>query len=58
MEQLRQGVATDHADLKKKEFDAGPKASQGYGGKFGVQTDRMDKVELRNFEMLLNIVIH
>ena len=25
-------------------MEAGPKASYGYGGKFGVQKDRMDKV--------------
>ena len=30
--------------MKKKEFEAGPKASYGYGGQFGVQKDRMDKV--------------
>lgn len=31
------------ADKKKRDYDEGPKASTGYGGKFGVQKDRMDK---------------
>jgi len=37
-------VRTDDDDVKTKEMEAGPKASYGYGGKFGVQKDRMDKV--------------
>ena len=49
MKKLREGVQTDHQELKKKEFDAGPKASEGYGGQFGVMTDRMDKVELLTY---------
>ena len=44
MKSLRENVTKDHTDLKNKEFEAGPKASYGYGGKFGVQKDRMDKV--------------
>lgn len=30
--------------MKKKELETGPKASYGYGGKFGTERDRMDKV--------------
>ena len=41
---LREQVETDHAKVKQKEQEEGPKASYGYGGKFGVQKDRMDKV--------------
>ncbi|XP_076801501.1 src substrate cortactin-like isoform X5 [Clavelina lepadiformis] len=40
---LREGVQTDDAKTKAKQMDEGPKASYGYGGKFGVQKDRMDK---------------
>lgn len=42
--QLREKVSTEHTNLKQKELDNMPKASHGYGGKFGVQQDRMDKV--------------
>lgn len=41
MDQLRQDVVKSDADAKK---NAVPKASYGYGGKFGVEKDRMDKV--------------
>uniref|UniRef100_A0A8B9RL44 Src substrate cortactin-like n=1 Tax=Astyanax mexicanus TaxID=7994 RepID=A0A8B9RL44_ASTMX len=40
---LRQKVSHEHEVVKKKELDSGPKASYGYGGKFGVEKDRMDK---------------
>ncbi|KAJ8007098.1 hypothetical protein DPEC_G00114040 [Dallia pectoralis] len=40
---LRQMVSQEHEVLKKKERAEGPKASYGYGGKFGVENDRMDK---------------
>ncbi|XP_043093573.1 src substrate protein p85-like isoform X4 [Puntigrus tetrazona] len=40
---LRQNVSREHEVVKKKELDQGPKASYGYGGKFGVEKDRMDK---------------
>ncbi|XP_061889693.1 src substrate cortactin-like isoform X2 [Entelurus aequoreus] len=40
---LRETVSTEHTSLKQKELDNMPKASHGYGGKFGVQQDRMDK---------------
>ncbi|KAK2854252.1 hypothetical protein Q5P01_006913 [Channa striata] len=41
--QLRETVSNEHTVLKKKELEVMPKASHGYGGKFGVQQDRMDK---------------
>ncbi|XP_026233471.1 src substrate cortactin isoform X4 [Anabas testudineus] len=40
---LRETVSSEHTDLKQKELDNMPKASHGYGGKFGVQQDRMDR---------------
>lgn len=39
---LRQTVSSEHTNLKQKELEAMPKASHGYGGKFGIQEDRMD----------------
>ena len=44
MKQLREDVEKDYKDIKQKELESGPKASYGYGGKFGVQQDRMDQV--------------
>ncbi|XP_051746786.1 src substrate protein p85-like isoform X4 [Ctenopharyngodon idella] len=41
--ELRQNVSREHEVVKKKEMDQAPKASYGYGGKFGVEKDRMDK---------------
>lgn len=41
---LRENVFQEHQSLKEKELETGPKASHGYGGKFGVEQDRMDKV--------------
>lgn len=41
--QLRETVSTEHTNLKQQELETMPKASHGYGGKFGVQQDRMDK---------------
>ncbi|KAI4900681.1 hypothetical protein NFI96_018738 [Prochilodus magdalenae] len=41
--QLREKVSCEHSELKQKELATMPKASHGYGGKFGVQQDRMDK---------------
>lgn len=41
--QLRNKVSEEHDSLKKKELESGPKASHGYGGRFGVERDRMDK---------------
>ncbi|XP_063701165.1 hematopoietic lineage cell-specific protein [Culicoides brevitarsis] len=43
MDQLREETEKADADKKKREYEQGPKASLGYGGKFGVQKDRMDK---------------
>uniref|UniRef100_A0A3Q4A9K6 SH3 domain-containing protein n=1 Tax=Mola mola TaxID=94237 RepID=A0A3Q4A9K6_MOLML len=42
--ELRNKVAVEHEQVKQK--DHTPKASYGYGGKFGVEKDRMDKVAL------------
>ncbi|KAJ8413080.1 hypothetical protein AAFF_G00106620 [Aldrovandia affinis] len=41
--ELRENVSSEHSTLKQKELESMPKASHGYGGKFGVQQDRMDK---------------
>ncbi|ELK38285.1 Src substrate cortactin [Myotis davidii] len=40
---LRENVYQEHRSLKEKELATGPRASHGYGGKFGVEQDRMDK---------------
>ncbi|XP_073514908.1 src substrate cortactin isoform X2 [Phyllobates terribilis] len=40
---LRENVSQEHKSLKEQELDEGPKASHGYGGRFGVEQDRMDK---------------
>lgn len=42
--ELRQKVAVEHEQVKSKENI--PKASYGYGGKFGVEKDRMDKLAM------------
>uniref|UniRef100_A0A7N6BSH9 SH3 domain-containing protein n=1 Tax=Anabas testudineus TaxID=64144 RepID=A0A7N6BSH9_ANATE len=42
--ELRSKVAVEHEQVKQKEST--PKASYGYGGKFGVEKDRMDKVAM------------
>ncbi|XP_026579915.1 hematopoietic lineage cell-specific protein-like isoform X2 [Pseudonaja textilis] len=44
--QLRSKVSEEHEVLKKKELEMAPKASYGYGGKFGTEKDRMDKSAL------------
>ncbi|XP_051885433.1 src substrate cortactin-like isoform X2 [Pristis pectinata] len=43
LHELRENVSQEHKSLKQKELADGPNASHGYGGKFGVQDDRMDK---------------
>ncbi|XP_076845840.1 src substrate protein p85-like [Brachyhypopomus gauderio] len=40
---LRQKVSHEHDEIKKKQMEEAPKASYGYGGKYGVEKDRMDK---------------
>lgn len=42
--ELRQKVSREYEQVKQKEQAQAPKASYGYGGKFGVEKDRMDKV--------------
>ncbi|XP_073435418.1 hematopoietic lineage cell-specific protein-like isoform X1 [Dendrobates tinctorius] len=46
IKELRSNVSKEHEQLKKKEFQQGPKASYGYGGQFGTEKDRMDKSAL------------
>ncbi|XP_075711243.1 src substrate cortactin-like [Rhinoderma darwinii] len=46
IKELRSNVSKEHEQLKKKEFQQGPKASYGYGGEFGTERDRMDKSAL------------
>lgn len=43
MEKLRQEALIAEKIQQEKKLDQMPKASEGYGGKFGVMTDRMDK---------------
>ncbi|CAL8328615.1 unnamed protein product [Boreogadus saida] len=40
---LREAVSMEHQRGKEKEQAAAPQASYGYGGRFGVEKDRMDK---------------
>ena len=40
MNKLREEVTQADANKKRKELEEGPRASYGYGGKFGVQEDR------------------
>lgn len=44
LQNLKQTVSKESESATKKAYDASSKGSYGYGGKFGVQTDRMDKV--------------
>ncbi|KAG7267388.1 hypothetical protein CRUP_017737 [Coryphaenoides rupestris] len=41
--ELRETVSQEHQRGKERELAQAPKASYGYGGKFGVEKDRMDK---------------
>lgn len=43
---LRQQALDSDRELKKRQLEIMPKPSLGYGGKFGVQKDRMDKVKI------------
>uniref|UniRef100_A0A8C5ADV9 Hematopoietic cell-specific Lyn substrate 1 n=1 Tax=Gadus morhua TaxID=8049 RepID=A0A8C5ADV9_GADMO len=40
---LREAVSMEHQRGREKEQAAAPQASYGYGGRFGVEKDRMDK---------------
>lgn len=44
LDSLRSTVLSDDAVVKAKQLENMPKSSEGYGGKFGVQKDRVDKV--------------
>ncbi|GAB6031279.1 hypothetical protein CHUAL_009079 [Chamberlinius hualienensis] len=43
LSELRVQVAKNDAEVKRKEYEEGSAPSYGYGGKFGVEKDRMDK---------------
>lgn len=45
LKQLRSEVQTEDASFKAKELEQKGTGSYGYGGKYGVQKDRMDKVQ-------------
>ncbi len=49
LDQLRQEAVQGDSLIRDKRIAAGPKASEGYGGKFGVQKDRMDKVPISTY---------
>ncbi|XP_061218557.1 hematopoietic lineage cell-specific protein-like [Neopsephotus bourkii] len=55
--QLRNKVSEEHEVTKKKELETGPKASYGYGGKFGTERDRMDKCAVGH-EYIANVGKH
>lgn len=46
MDELRKTVVKADEESKK---NALPSASYGYGGKFGIEKDRMDKVKVRPY---------
>ena len=46
MDRFRNEVKQSDSALKERQLADGPKASEGYGGKFGVQKDRQDKVTI------------
>lgn len=48
MKEYREQAIIADAEIKRKESEQGPKASYGYGGKFGVQKDRSEIVFLLN----------
>ena len=58
LKQLRSDVQQDDTTEKNKQFEEGPKASLGYGGKFGVQTDRMDKVRIWTLDKFCALCLH
>lgn len=53
--QLRENVSQEHQSLKEKELESGPQASHGYGGKFGVEQDRMDKVKFQRIGLVATL---
>lgn len=57
MNQLREEVTKAHEIQKKKEMEEGPKAAFGYGGKFGVQSDRYQYYSVFNKLILTNTYI-
>ncbi|KAA0186009.1 hypothetical protein HAZT_HAZT011665 [Hyalella azteca] len=57
MKQFREETVNADAQLKQAELNSGPKASYGYGGKFGVEKDRMDK-SAQSHEFIMNVEKH
>lgn len=55
---LRNKVSSEHTDRKQKELEDMPKASHGYGGKFGIQEDRMDSVSWKSCLIFLCPLTH
>lgn len=49
LQNLKQTVSEESEHATKEAYDSSSKGSYGYGGKFGVQTDRMDKVGFSHF---------
>uniref|UniRef100_UPI00358EDFF6 src substrate cortactin-like n=1 Tax=Myxine glutinosa TaxID=7769 RepID=UPI00358EDFF6 len=43
VKELRAKVNVEHSMNRQKEMESGPMAATGYGGKFGLQGDRMDE---------------
>ena len=65
MKEFREATITADAEIKRKEREDGPKASYGYGGKFGVQEDRycyvLSQKDFFSFVITitnLNVTIH
>ena len=56
--ELRETVSQEHQRAKEKEQAQAPKASYGYGGKFGVERDRMDKVNQLHPLLLLLLLLY
>ncbi len=55
MDQFRAEIQKEDADhIKRKLSEDGYNLSRGYGGKFGVETDRMDKSAMgHDYQVLL-----
>ena len=56
MREVREGVVTTHEKKVKEDYQKGPMGSSGYGGKFGVQKDRMDKVANLIYLVICNVI--
>jgi hypothetical protein len=58
MDQFRAEIQKEDADhIKRKLSEDGYNLSRGYGGKFGVETDRMDKSAMgHDYQVLLDLI--